>query len=259
LSSRRAVIITTSVLVVAIGAMVAYGAWRVLSAAPNEVSLDAAVASLEEQGASQPTTIEVASDPLRVDGAGVTTVNSSNDGIWYVDSNFGSFTFDESSGSFVGFRVEEELAQIGSMTAVGRTGEIQGELLIEDGQLVEVLVSADLSAIVTNDSRRDRAARHALNVSENPMASFVLAGPVALPETEDSTVSIEVLGRLTINGIARDVPLVLDAQMVGNTIVVVGSMEVIFADYDVTVPSAIIVVSAQDHGIIEFQLLFTRG
>jgi polyisoprenoid-binding protein YceI len=223
--------------------MVAYGAWRVLNAAPNEVSLDAAVAS----------------EQFRVDGAGVTTVNSSNDGYWYVDSNSGSFTFDESSGSFVGFRVEEELAQIGSMTAVGRTGEIQGELLIEDGQLVGVVVSADLSAIVTNDSRRDRAARHALNVSENPMATFVLAGPVALPETDNSPVSIEVVGRLTINGIARDVPLVLDAQIVGNTIVVVGSMEVTFGDYDVTVPSAIIVVSAQDHGIIEFQLLFTRG
>ncbi len=243
MGSRRAVIITTSVLVVVIGAMVAYGAWRVLNAAPNEVSLDAAVAS----------------EQFRVDGAGVTTVNSSNDGYWYVDSNSGSFTFDESSGSFVGFRVEEELAQIGSMTAVGRTGEIQGELLIEDGQLVGVVVSADLSAIVTNDSRRDRAARHALNVSENPMATFVLAGPVALPETDNSPVSIEVVGRLTINGIARDVPLVLDAQIVGNTIVVVGSMEVTFGDYDVTVPSAIIVVSAQDHGIIEFQLLFTRG
>ena len=259
MGSRRAVIITTSVLVVVIGALVAYGAWRVLSAAPNEVSLDAAVASLEEQGASQHATIEVASDQSGVDVAGVTTVDTSNDGIWYVDSNSGSFTFDESSGSFVGFRVEEELAQIGSFTAVGRTGEIQGELLIEDGQLVQVLVSADLSAIVTNDSRRDRAARHALNVSENPMATFVLAGPVALPETGDSTVSIEALGRLTINGIARDVPIVLDAQMVGNTIVVVGSMEVTFADYDVTVPSAIIVVSAEDHGIVEFQLLFARG
>ena len=90
------------------------------------------------------------------------------------------------------------------------------------------------------------------------MATFVLAGPVPLPETDDSPVSIEVLGRLTINGIARDVPLVLDAQMVDNTIVVVGSTEVTFADYDVTVPSAIIVVSAEDHGIVEFQLLFTR-
>ena len=259
MGSRRAVIITTSVLVVVIGAMVAYGAWRVLSAAPNEVSLDAAVASLEEQGASQPATVEVASEQFQVDVTHATTVNTPNDGIWYVDSNSGSFTFDESSGSFVGFRVEEELAQIGSFTAVGRTGEIQGELLIEDDQLVQVLVSADLSAIVTNDSRRDRAARHALNVSENPMATFVLAGPVPLPETDDSTVSIEVLGRLTINGIARDVPLVLDAQMVDNTIVVVGSMEVTFADYDVTVPSAIIVVSAEDHGIVEFQLLFTRG
>ena len=46
---RRAVILTTSLLVVVIGAMAVYGAWRVLSAAPDEVSLEAVVASLEDK------------------------------------------------------------------------------------------------------------------------------------------------------------------------------------------------------------------
>ena len=44
----------------------------------------------------------------------------------------------------------------------------------------------------------------------------------------------------------------------GETVVVVGSTEVVFADYDVEVPSAVIVVSAEDHGVVEFQLLFVR-
>lgn len=259
MGSRRTVIIATSALVLVVGVMVAYGAWRVLRAAPDEVSLDAAVASLEEQGASQPATSAAGSDNSRTDIAAETTIAASDDGVWYVDSTSGSFTFDESTGSFVGFRVEEELARIGSFTAVGRTGEVEGHLSIEDGQLVQVSVSADLSTIITNDSRRDRAARHALNVSENPMATFVLDEPVTLPGTNDSPVSIEVVGQLTINGIRHDVPVILEAQLVNGTIVVVGSAEVAFADYEVAVPLAIIVVSVEDHGIIEFQLLFTRG
>ena len=52
MSNRRTVIITTCVLVAVVGAMAAYGAWRVLSAAPEEVSLDAAVAAVEEQASN---------------------------------------------------------------------------------------------------------------------------------------------------------------------------------------------------------------
>ena len=131
--------------------------------------------------------------------------------------------------------------------------------MIENGELVEVAVSADLSTIVTNDSRRDRAARHALNVREHPMATFVLEEPVTLPGADDVSVSMEVLGQLTVNGIGRQVPVKIEAQLVDATIVVVGSIDITFIDYDVGVPSAIIVVSAEDHGIVEVQLLFIRG
>ena len=44
-----------------------------------------------------------------------------------------------------------------------------------------------------------------------------------------------------------------------DTVVVVGTTEVVFADYDVTVPRVPIVLSAEDHGIVELQLFFTRG
>ncbi len=218
--------------------MAAYGVWRVISNAPDEVSLDAAVASLE--------TSEVVGQDL------------STGGTWVIDSDSGSFTFEEASGSFVGFRIKEELARIGKITAVGRTGEVDGELRIGAGELQSVSVSADLSTLVTNDSRRDRAARNALNVSENPIASFSMDKPVALSATDGSAVSLKVKGELLINGIGREAEFDLQAQLVGETVVVVGSTEVVFADYDVEVPSAVIVVSAEDHGVVEFQLLFVR-
>ena len=235
---KRRIVLTTAALVIVIGAMAAYGVWRVISNAPDEVSLDAAVASLEtSEGVGQ---------------------DLSTEGTWVIDSDSGSFTFEEASGSFVGFRIKEELARIGKITAVGRTGEVDGELRIGAGELQSVSVSADLSTLITNDSRRDRAARNALNVSEHPIASFSMDKPVALSATDGSAVSLKVKGELLINGIGREAEFDLQAQLVGETVVVVGSTEVVFADYDVEVPSAVIVVSAEDHGVVEFQLLFVR-
>ena len=228
--------------------MAAYGAWRVLSAAPEEVSLDAAVAAVEGEQASNDGVEKVAD----------TADALSRDGVWYVDTDSGSFSFEEASGSFVGFRVKEELVKIGDITAVGRTEQVEGELSIQNGQLVSVSITADLSAIVTNDSRRDNAARNAMNVRENPIASFVLDQPVDLPETDGSQIALQAKGQLTVNGISKAVMFELEAKAVARSIVVVGQTEVIFADYDIAVPSASIVVSAEDHGVVEFQLLFVR-
>ena len=228
--------------------MAAYGAWRVLSAAPEEVSLDAAVAAVEEQASND-----------GVKKVADTADALSTDGVWYVDTDSGSFSFEEASGSFVGFRVKEELVKIGDITAVGRTEQVEGELSIQNGQLVSVSISADLSAIVTNDSRRDNAARNAMNVKENPIASFVLDQPVDLPETDGSQIALQAEGQLTVNGISKAVIFELEAEAVARSIVVVGQTEVIFADYDIAVPSASIVVSAEDHGVVEFELLFVRA
>ena len=250
--NRRAVIITTCVLVAVVGAMAAYGAWRVLSAAPEEVSLDAAVASVEEEQASNDAIEKVADSADAPDSL-------SRDGVWYVDTDSGSVSFEEASGSFVGFRVKEELAKIGDITAVGRTDQVEGELSIQNGQLVSAVITADLSTIVTNDSRRDNAARSAMNARENPIASFVLDKPVDLPQTDGSQIAVQAIGQLTVNGISKAVVFELEAKAVARSIVVVGQAEVTFADYDVAVPSASIVVSAEDHGLVEFQLLFVRG
>ena len=53
----------------------------------------------------------------------------------------------------------------------------------------------------------------------------------------------------------------LEAQLaddIADVVVVTGSAPVVFADYDVETPSAPIVLSLDDHGVIEFQLFLTR-
>ncbi len=188
-------------------------------------------------------------------------VSGGVDGQWIVDTSIAEFDYDESAGTFVGFRVEEELASIGSTTAVGRTPLVSGSLTIDGETVTSVTVEADMTGIITDDSRRDRAIQSALSTGSFPTALFTLTEPIDLGTDPGSggPVNTTAVGELTVKDITRTVEIALEAQLVDDTVVVVGTAEVVFADYDVTVPQVPIVLSAEDHGIIELQLFFTRG
>lgn len=180
-------------------------------------------------------------------------------GAWTVDTTIGDFDFEQATGSFAGFRVDEELT-IGEVTAVGRTGEVSGFIQLGAGGLEAAEITVDMSAIESDRPLRDGRTRQALGTDQFPTATFVLTEPVALPAdaADGAAFSLEAAGELTVKGVANPAVFALDAQLVDDVIVVVGSTEVTFADYGVQAPSAPIVISVEDHGIIEFQLLFTR-
>ena len=50
----------------------------------------------------------------------------------------------------------------------------------------------------------------------------------------------------------------LQAQLVDDIIVVVGSSDVVFSDYGVPTPRSAAVLSVEDEGVMEFQLYFAR-
>ena len=180
-------------------------------------------------------------------------------GTWTVDTTVGDFDYEQATGSFAGFRVDEELT-IGEVTAVGRTGEVSGFIQLSAGVLEAAEITVDMSTITTDRSLRDNRTRQALGTDQYPNAVFVLTEPVALPAgaADGAAFSLEAAGDLTVKGVTNPAVFALEAQLVDDVIVVVGSTEVIFDDYGVQAPSAPIVVSVEDHGIIEFQLLFTR-
>ena len=66
-------------------------------------------------------------------------------------------------------------------------------------------------------------------------------------------------GTLDLHGVTRQVEVPIQARMVDGTIVLVGSFDVVFSDYGVSVPSAPIVLSVADEGVIEMQILLTRS
>ena len=151
--------------------------WFFKDDAPATVNLDAATAAIAEDTAPSAETQPAATaapDTTDADSTAVDPTTADTDtavapdtgiaGTWTVDTSIGTFSFEDSTGTFVGFRVQEELSGIGSTTAVGRTPEVSGTLTIDGTTVTAVSVEANMNAITTNDRRRDdnarRSARH---------------------------------------------------------------------------------------------------
>jgi polyisoprenoid-binding protein YceI len=220
-------------------------------AEPAEVDLDSTVNAVTAGDPSAATTSAIPTSSVLVDVSGD----------WTVDTTTGTFSFEDATATFAGFRVEEELAQIGASTAVGRTPGVSGTVTIDGTTITSASIAVDLTGIVSDESRRENAIREALNTNQNPTATFVLTEPIDFGEvpTEGVTVSAIASGDLTINGVTRTVEIPLEAQVTGESILVVGSTSVIFADYEIATPSAPVVLSVADEGTIELQVWLVRA
>jgi polyisoprenoid-binding protein YceI len=186
---------------------------------------------------------------------------TSVEGTWTVDTTTGGFDFESATGTFAGFRIQENLAGIGATHAVGRTGDVSGSMTIGGTSVTAAGFEVDLTSITSNDSRRNSRIQEALETDRFPTAAFRLTSPIDLGAdvTSGREVSVTATGDLTIHGTTRSVRFPLRAKLSGDTIAVAGSLDVDFADYGVRVPHSQIVVSVEDHGPIELQLLLTRS
>ncbi len=231
------------VLVVAVGGGIW---WYLRDDSPPPPSLDAAAESV-----STTTTAAGATAPTSTD------VN----GTWEVDATTGDFDFESATGTYAGFRIQEELSSIGSTTAVGRTNAVTGDVTIADDTLTAATFEVDLTKITTNQSQRDSRVQSALETAEFPTATFTLGAPVPLGADAASggDISVTATGTLDLHGVTKQVEVPIQARMVDGTIVLVGSFDVVFSDYGVSVPSAPIVLSVSDNGTIEMQILLTRS
>ncbi|HEY9557300.1 MAG TPA: YceI family protein [Acidimicrobiales bacterium] len=251
MSSKLKVIAVVVVLLVAAGAGGVW--WYLRDDAPEEVSLDSALESAngDEEAGDGGTTTTGEDDAA---GEGI-------EGSWVVDTESGGFDFDTATGSFVGFRIQEELSSIGSTTAVGRTGDITGGIVIDGTTVTEAGFEVDVTTIATNESRRDDKVQQALETGTFPTATFELTEPIELPAgaADGAPVSVTAVGDLTIHGVTKPVEMAMDAQVSGDRIVLVGSVDVTFSDFGVQVPSAPVVLSVDDHGTLELQLLLVRA
>ena len=206
-----------------------------------------------------PTTTTAAAAASTVPPTTTAVAAASTAGTWAVDTDIGSFS--DFTSTWVGYRVQEVLGNgIGSATAVGRTPLVVGSVVLTNDAIEAVEVTADLRGLRSDKVYRDGKVRSALHTDDHPTATFALLGPVTLGDLDGDGVSVDAVvpGTITINGMTGPVEVTLAATLVGDVVTVVGSFPIVFADHGIEAPGASIVVSVEDHGIVEFQLFLTR-
>ena len=171
----------------------------------------------------------------------------------------GEWVLSERGDSFVGYRIDEELANIGAATAVGRTGQIEASLSFDGAAVTAVEIVADLRTLRSDQSFRDGALRdRGLESDTYPFATFRLTEPIVIERlpVDGDTLSATVAGTLELHGVTNAVQIVLEGQYVDGLVVVSGSTEIVLTDYEIEAPTGFRVLSIEESGQMEFQVVF---
>jgi polyisoprenoid-binding protein YceI len=236
LRGRRNLLVVVAVLALVGIAAGGFGLWYILIGTPSP----AAAVPVIPAGASVPA-------PASLDGS------------WQVNTSLGSMN--DFSSSWVGYRVQEQLAGVGGHTAVGRTPKVTGSLTLAGSTVSAVSITADLTVLASDSAQRDdQLRRQAIQTDTFPTTTFKLTAPIALGSlpADGATVSATATGDLTIHGVTKSVQISIQAQRRGGIIAVAGSIPIVFGDYGFQGPSSFAVVSVNDHGVMELHLLFTH-
>jgi polyisoprenoid-binding protein YceI len=175
-------------------------------------------------------------------------------------------TWSAGSGSVVGYRVNEVLLGQNA-TAVGRTTSVTGHLTIQGTTATAASFSVPMDTVHSDKSQRDaQFDGRIMDVSQYPAGTFTLTSPIDLAPVPASGVikSYTAHGKLTLHGTTRAVTFTLTAERSagktgGNQIEVAGDIPVLFSGYNIQNPSFAGFVTTQDHGLLEFLLVFSRA
>jgi polyisoprenoid-binding protein YceI len=162
--------------------------------------------------------------------------------------------------STLGYRVSEVLGGVDTEGA-GRTSDVAGSLTIDGTSATAGEWTVQMASITSDSDRRDGQFRtRIMSTDEFPTATFVLTGPIdfgAIPAAGES-ITATATGDLTLRGVTNSVTFELTAQLENGRIGVLGSIPILFSDYQIPDPSNGFAV-VKDNGLLEFVLVFAKA
>jgi polyisoprenoid-binding protein YceI len=193
--------------------------------------------------------------------AGSSTAGSSTAGPSTVTSSTVAGTWTVTTGSAVGYRVNEVLLGQNT-TAVGRSSDVTGHLTIDGSTATAATFSVPMDTIHSDKSQRDaQFDGRIMNVSQYPTGTFALTQPIDLGTipANGTIKDYAAHGNLTLHGTTKAVTFTLAAEIKNGQIEVQGDIPVLFSDYSIQNPSFAGFVTTQDHGTLEFLLVLAHA
>lgn len=162
--------------------------------------------------------------------------------------------------SQAGYRAKEILFGQ-SVTAVGRTSSVTGDMTIQGTTVNAAKFTVDMTTVKSDRAQRDGQFQgRIMDTSQFPTAEFVLTSPISIGSlpADKADVTVPTKGKLTLKGKTNDVSFELKARRNGSNIEVNGTIPVKFADYGIDNPSG---GPAQvgDDGEVEVLLVFAKA
>lgn len=171
-----------------------------------------------------------------------------------------SGTWTLTSDSTLGYRIQEVLSGLDAVAA-GRTNDATGMLTIDGTSATAAEFSVNMESMTSDSDRRDRQFRgRIMTVDQFPTSTFALTSPIefgAVP-TEGTTITATAMGDLTLRGVTRSVTFEVQAKLENGRIGVLGSIPILFSDYEIPDPSSNL-AKVNDEGLLEFVLVFERS
>lgn len=165
-----------------------------------------------------------------------------------------------SSDSTLGYRVQEVLSGIDTEGA-GRTNQVTGTLTIEGTSVVAAEFTVQMASITSDSDRRDGQFRNRIMSTDDfPISTFMLTAPIDFGEipAEGIPITATATGDLTLRGFTNSVTFDIEAQITGGRIGVLGTIPVLFSEYEIPDPSNAI-ATVKDNGLLEFVLVFDKA
>lgn len=251
--SRLIALSVLAVVAIAVGGFIAYD--QVLrgdsvAALTLPAATPTAAATSDASGSEAPASATAATSGAPVSATGVA-------GTWNV-----------ATGSQAGYRVRERLANLSAESdAVGRTENVTGSITVEangDGaRLTGGTLTVDTTTITSDENRRDNRLRtEGLQTDQYPTATFTVTQPVDVPAAAlaGTATGITLTGDLTLHGVTKSVQIPAQAQLVGDTMQVAGSLAFPLSDYQISPPNVGgFILSISDQGTLEFLVSFSKG
>jgi polyisoprenoid-binding protein YceI len=245
--SRLIVLAVLAIAAIAVGGFIAY----------DQVLRGDSVAALTLPASTPTAAASAEPSTAAPDASGEPVTSSGVAGTWNV-----------TTGSEAGYRVRERLANLPAESdAIGRTSDVTGSITVEaDGDAARLTggtLTVDTTTIKSDEDRRDNRLRsEGLQTDQFPSATFTVTQPVDVPAAalQGTAADLTLTGDLTLHGVTKSVEIPAQAQLVGDTMQVAGSLTFPLSDFEISPPNVGgFILSIAEEGTLEFLVTFSKG